>query len=77
MTISQPKYPGCTVQLVNTSANAVAIFRKVRRELIRHLVDTGTSWAEAEQEGNAFQDEATSGDHDHVLITCQRWVNVT
>lgn len=75
--MSEPKYPGCTVRLTGTSGNAVAIFRKVRRELINHLVDTGTPRADAEQEGDVFQDEATSGDYDHVLITCHRWVNIT
>lgn len=75
--MSEPKYPDCTVQLSDTSAHAVAIFRKVRRELINHLVDTGTPRADAEQEGDAFQTEATSGDYDHVLITCHRWVTIT
>jgi hypothetical protein len=23
-----------------------------------------------------FQEEATSGDYNHLLITCQKWVNV-
>lgn len=72
-----PKYPGCTVELLDTSANAVAIFRAVRRGLIRHLTDGGMPRAEAETIGDAFQTEATSGDYGHVLITCQRWVTVT
>lgn len=72
-----PLYPRCIVELNDSSANAVAIFRKVRRELIRHLVDTGTPRIDAEREGDAFQAEATSGDYDHVSITCHRWVTVT
>lgn len=71
-----PKYPDCTVQLLGTSTHAVAIFRRVRRELINHLVSQGWDRQAAVQEGDAFEDEAISGDYDHVLITCQRWVTV-
>lgn len=71
------KYPECTVELSGTSGNAVAVFRKVRRELIKYLVDTGTPRDLAEEEGDAFQTEATSGDYDHVWATCYRWVTVT
>lgn len=72
-----PKYPDCTVELLGVDANAVSIFRKVRKELIRYLVDTeGWDRAEATKEGDAFQEEAISGDYEHVLITCHRWVNV-
>lgn len=71
-----PKYPGCTVELLDTSANAVAVITRVRRALIRHLTDEGMPRAEAEEIGSAFKAEATSGDYDNVLITCQRWVTV-
>lgn len=73
---SQPRYPDCTVQLSDSSANAVAIFRKVRRELINYLTARGWERSAATMEGDAFQTEATSGDYGHVLITCHRWVNV-
>lgn len=72
--MTQPKYPACTVEL--TDANAVAIFRKVRRELIRHLVAEGWERPAAEGEGDAFQAEATSGDYEYMMITCHRWVNI-
>jgi hypothetical protein len=75
--MDEPKYPGCTVELSGTSAHAVTIFRTVRRELIWHLRDEGMSWTEAEEIGDAFQEEATSGDYDNVLITCMRWVTIT
>lgn len=70
------KYPECTVELTGVDANAVAIFRKVRKELIRHLEAQGWAHGDAVKEGDAFQDEATSGDYDNVLATCHRWVNV-
>lgn len=72
-----PKYPGCTVELTGTDANAVAIFRKVRKGLIGYLVEQGWDRAKATEEGDAFQEEATSGDYDNVLITCHRWVTVS
>lgn len=71
------KYPECTVELTGMNGNAVLVFRKVRKELIRHLVDVkGWDRQDAESEGNAFQEEAISGDYDNVIATCLRWVNV-
>lgn len=73
---SSVKYPQCTVELTGVDRNAVAIFRKVRKELINHLVEQGWDRANAVKEGDAFQEEATSGDYDNVLATCFHWVNV-
>lgn len=71
------KYPNCTVELLGTSTNSVAIFRKVRKGLIRYLVDVeGLPRDKAEAIGDEFQTEATSGDGDHVLTVCFRWVDV-
>ena len=71
------KYPKCTVELLGVPANSVLIFRKVRKGLIRYLVDIeGLPRGEAEAIGDEFQTEATSGDSDHVLTTCFRWVDV-
>lgn len=74
---SAVKYPECEVQLVGVDENAVAIFRKVRKELIRYLVDEkGMARADATQEGDAFQAEATSGDYNNMFATCERWVTI-
>lgn len=70
------RYPDCVVQLSGTDGNAVLVFRKVRKELIRHLRDGGMDRAEATAIGDEFQEEATAGDYDNVLITCHRWVTV-
>lgn len=71
------RYPGCEVELLGVDANAVVIFRKVRKELIRYLTDVeGLPRSEAVEIGDQFQTEATSGDYDHIGITCQRWVTV-
>ncbi len=72
------RYPECEVILLGSDGNAVAIFRKVRRGIIDYLVrEEGLLRADAERVGDEFQAEATSGDYDHVLITCHRWVTVT
>lgn len=71
------RYPGCEVELLGVDANAVAIFRKVRKELIHYLTDVeGLTHEKAVEIGDQFQAEATSGDYDHVGITCERWVTV-
>lgn len=70
------KYPECTVRLTGVDGNAVMVFGKVRKELIKYLVEEGWDRQDAAKEGDAFQTEATSRDYDHVLITCHRWVTV-
>lgn len=70
------KYPECTVELVGTDSHAVAIFRKVRKELIRYLEAQGWDHGDAVKEGDAFQEEAISGDYENVLTACHRWVTV-
>jgi len=71
----ETKYPNCVVQLSGTDGNAVSVFRTVHRELRKYLVDEeGFSPEDAQAEADAFQEEATSGDYDNVLITCHRWV---
>ena len=59
--------PDVTVQLIGKDGNAFSIIAKVRRAL--------------KQGGHAdlvepFTKEATSGDYDHLLATCMKYVNV-
>jgi Mn-dependent DtxR family transcriptional regulator len=71
-------YPNCTVELLGTSANTVAVIMRVKRQLVRYLVDeAGMSWPEATAEAERFVEEARSGDYDNVLMTCHRWVSVS
>lgn len=71
------RYPGCEVKLLGVDANAVAMFRKVRKELIKYLTEVkGLPHEKAVEIGDQFQTEAASGDYDHVGITCERWVRV-
>lgn len=70
------RYPECEVELSGVDGNAIVIFRTVRKALIKHLEAQGWDHRAAVREGDAFQAEATSGDYDHVLDTCHRWVTV-
>jgi hypothetical protein len=64
----QPKYPDVEVQLSGEDGNALAIAGRVSKGLRR----AGVSGHEIEK----FIDEALSGDYDHVIQTCMRWVTV-
>jgi hypothetical protein len=63
-----PKYPDITVQLVGEDGNAYSILGRVTRALRQ----AGVSQAERD----AFTQEATAGDYDHLLQTIMRWVEV-
>lgn len=64
----EPKYPNVTVQLTGTDGNAFAIMGKVREALKKAGVSS--------EERALFFNEATSGDYDHLLQTCMKWVDV-
>jgi len=57
------------VQLSSEDGNAFAIMGRVSKALKRG----GASPEEVKE----FQSEATSGDYDHLLQTCMKWVNVS
>ena len=56
------------VQLTGTDGNAFALIGKVIAGIKKA---GGTS-----EDVRAFQDEAMSGDYNHLLRTCMQWVNV-
>lgn len=62
------KYPNITVELTDNDGNAFAILGLVRRAMLQ----AGVPQSEIAE----FMGEATSGDYDHLLQTCLRWVNV-
>lgn len=66
--ISVPRYPEITVELTGVDGNAFFIIGTMKKALRR----AGISQAEIDK----FQEEATSGDYDHLLQTCFRWVTV-
>jgi len=57
------------VELSNVDGNAFSIIGTVRKALRR----AGAT----EEQLKEFSDDAMSGDYDHVLQTCMKWVNVT
>jgi hypothetical protein len=63
-----PKYPNITVRLSGTDGNVFAILGKVQSALKKSGV--------SKEEYDRFFDEATSGDYDHAIQTCMKWVNV-
>ena len=60
------KYPHVSVKLVGEDGNAFAILGRVTKAMRKAQVDP--------TEIKAFQNEATSGDYDHLLATVMRWV---
>lgn len=78
MDTTEVKYPDVTVELIGQDGNALAIVDRVSAAIRRHLRETAPEMTAAERQAevNAFVAEATSGDYDHVLQTCMRWVEV-
>lgn len=60
------KYPDIEVELVGRDGNAMAILGRVTQAMRRAGVP--------KPEVDAFFEEATSRDYDHLLQTCMRWV---
>ena len=63
-----PKYPDITVQLTGKDGNAFNILGICLQAMRR----AGLS----QEERDAFQAEATSGNYDHLLATAIEWLNV-
>jgi hypothetical protein len=63
-----PKYPQVHVRLIGEDGNAFTVLGKVNQALRQ----AGISQAERD----AFRQEATAGDYDHLLQTVMRWVEV-
>ena len=64
----EPKYPNITVNLVGNDGNAMTILGQCTRTARLNGVP--------QDEIDAFFDEATSGNYDHLLQTCMRWFDV-
>lgn len=68
MSAAEVKYPEITVKLVGEDGNAFAILGNVQRAMRRGGVP--------KEEIDEFLKEATSGDYNHLLATCMKWVEV-
>lgn len=62
-------HPEVKVQLTGEDGNAFFILGKVMKAMRRSKVPA--------EEIQRFQQEATSGDYDHLLQTVMRWVEVS
>jgi hypothetical protein len=62
------KFPDVKVKLVGSDGNAFAILGKVKAAL--------KAGGATEEEVKEFFTECTSGDYDHLLATCMKWVEV-
>lgn len=60
-------FPAVTVQLSGLDGNAFAIMGRVRSALQKAKVP--------KDKITKFLEEAKSGDYDHLLQTCMRWVD--
>lgn len=69
MSIIEIRHPEVEVKLTETDGNAFVIIGAVRRAMRRADVSN--------EELDEFSKDAMSGDYDHVLQTCMKWVNVT
>jgi hypothetical protein len=67
--MTAPRYSDVRFQLTGEDRNAFAVLSKVRGAL-RKAGASETVIAE-------FTAEAISGDYDHLLATCMRWVDVS
>lgn len=65
--MTEPKYPDIYVQLVGLDGNAFAILGRVCEALRKAGIP--------QKEEDAYFDEATSGDYDHLLATTLAWVS--
>lgn len=61
------KYPNVKVRLAGEDGNAFSIMGRVNKALRK----AGASDAAVKE----FMDEAMSGDYDHLLQTCMKWVD--
>lgn len=74
----EAKYEDVYVPLVGEDGNAFAILGRAERLLVRHLrTRTAMTPQEIQAEKDAYVQEATSGDYDHLLQTTMRWFRTT
>ncbi len=65
---TEPLYPDIEVQLTGNDGNAFAVLGNVKREMRTNGVP--------QEVIDEFLSEAMSGDYDHLLQTCMKWVSV-
>lgn len=66
--MSTPKHPEIEVTLIGEDSNAFNVIGSILRAMKAESVP--------EEERDAFTIEAMTGDYDHLLQTCMKWVTV-
>ncbi len=69
------KYPQIQVQLTGRDGNAFAVIGTVMGSLRRAKDDEGKRLV-SDSQIDEFIEECESGDYDHLLQTCMKWVDV-
>jgi hypothetical protein len=64
---SDVKFPKIRVKLVGEDGNAFAIMGRVKNAMSKGGVP--------QKDITEFLNEAMSGDYDHLLVTCMKWVD--
>ena len=64
-----PHFPELEVQLSGEDGNAYAIMGRVTKAMRRYGI--------RQKDIDTFKAEATSGDYDHLIATCGKWVGVS
>lgn len=62
----EPKYPHIIVQITGKDGNAFSILGNVGAAMRKNNI--------LQEEREMFYNEATSGDYNHLLQTCTKWV---
>lgn len=63
-----PKYPHIVVKLIGEDGNAFAVLGKVIKALKKNNIP--------KEEIDNFQNQAMSGDYNHLLLTVMQWVEI-
>lgn len=66
--MDEPLYPHILVKLTGYNRNAMAVMGRVTKALQKNGI--------SKEVQNDFFKEATSGDYDHVIQTCMKYVEV-
>ena len=66
--MSKAKYPDIKVRLSGKDGNAFTILSRFTEAMKKKGI--------FESEREVFYKEATSGDYDHLLQTCMKWVDI-
>ena len=64
----EPIYPYIEVQLTGNDGNAFAVLAQIKKAMRKDPV--------ARERIDEFMTEAISGDYNHLLQTCMKWVTV-